>query len=191
MADKTVEIQNTYPRFEPGCLSLNILTGKNILIVIWQTSLLPRSSTIKISRWDLSRPHVSALSGVSAFSQKASQEIPLTVLIRSGLSSSVTLWSHIHTIPWLPPIGCSNTFIHKNDSRLKRSERCNWRLERNCSASRRSLAVRSMNSLFCNRAIEIRLSRGCGNQDSGGRIKKISCCFKKREAMLSMTLLLP
>lgn len=152
------------------------------LIVIWQTLLLlgflPTEHFVETSA-DHMCPVV------------RSQETPLTVLIRSGLSSILTLWSCIRTIPWLPPIGWRNSFKHKNDSRLRKSKQCNWRLERNSRASRRSLADRCMNSLFCNRAIEIRLSRGCGNQDSGGRMKKIPCFFKKKEAMLSMTLLLP
>lgn len=91
---------------------------------------------------------------------------------------SNTVWSRIHMIPRLPPIGRSNTFEHKNNSGMKRSERHNWRLEQ---TSGRPLADGSMHTLFCNRAIEMSFLRGCGNQDSGGSVTKISWFLKRRK----------
>lgn len=91
---------------------------------------------------------------------------------------SNTVWSRIHMIPRLPPIGRSNTFEHKNNSGMKRSEWHNWRLEQ---TSGRPLADVNMHILFCNQAIEMSFLRGCGNQDSGGSVIKISCFLKRRK----------
>ncbi len=86
---------------------------------------------------------------VSAFSQKASQEIPL---IRSHLSSRLTPFDlAIHMIPRLPPL---DEAIRLRTKQLwnERSEWHNWRLEQ---TSGRPLADGSIHTLFCNRAIEM------------------------------------
>lgn len=157
---------------------------KNILIrlmAISQTSVFPQLSTSGACWADpMHQPRQSF-----CFQSKSKSGDSINQITSKFPSN--TVWSRIHMIPRLPPIGRSNTFAHKNNSGMKQSERHNWRLEQ---TSGRPLADCSMHTLFCNWAIEMSFWGDVGTKIAEAVWKNIMF-FKKKEATLSITWLLP